>query len=165
MVVNCPVWEWVRRGNVYFNSGLWPAVRFQPTLYLFIWAASVRLAISQAEPPQFDVIAHNFYVVWLVLGIGGPVLSLLSWWLIEKRRAHWRYAGMWLRLSADIQVFTVMFSYHLVHVLDQNPSEAKVFGRYISAAAMAFVLMLIIRDVWTLVVTERVAVQIRRGVR
>ena len=155
-------WDWVKRSNAYLTSDTWPAVRFQPMLYLFIWGATIRLALNKSEPPRFDVIAHDFYVVWLTLGIVGPMLELLAWWLIQKRAGRWRFMGMWLRLSADIQVATVMVSYHLVGVLDRNPSEAKIFARYMSSVAMLFVVVLVVRDIWTLVLTERMAGRIHR---
>ena len=156
-------WDWVKRSNTYLTSAAWPAVRFQPTLYFFIWGASIRLAINKSEPPNFDVIAHNFYVVWLTLGIVGPTLALLAWWLIQKRAGCWRFMGMWLRLSADISVTTVMLSYHIQNVINHSPSESKIFGRYVSAAAMLFVIFLVIRDMWTLVLTERLAGKIHRN--
>ena len=156
------MWNWVKRSNTYLTSAAWPAVRFQPTLYFFIWGASIRLAINKSEPPNFDVIAHNFYVVWLTLGIVGPTLALLAWWLIQKRAGRSRFIGMWLRLSADVQVATVLLSYHMVSVIDRNMTEARLFVRYVLAATIIFAIIVVIRDIWAIILTEHVAGQIHR---
>jgi hypothetical protein len=57
----------------------------------------------------FDVIAHDFYSIWLGMGILGPLLALLSWHFIENKRGIWGFRGMWLRIAADICVLTIFF--------------------------------------------------------
>lgn len=72
---------------------------------------------------------------------------------------------MWFRLASDIGIFTVLLSFHLTVVLSIPPaSEARIFSRYIVAASLLFSLGLVIRDVWALMLTERVARHLdRRG--
>ena len=97
-------WAWVLRTNRYLLSDAWPAIRFQPILYFVLWGAAIRLALSPAVPPNFSEIttAQIFYDVWLIQGISYPLLALVAWFLIEKRSGLTRFAGMWLRLSADM---------------------------------------------------------------
>lgn len=139
-------------------------MRFQPILYLFIWGAAIRLWRNTSTPPAFDLISSGFYEVWLSFGVGAPMLSLVSWWLIHKRSGRARYIGMWTRMSADLLVFIYLLSFHIVTALSgPNPSESKIFTRYILGAATVFVIVLLVRDMWALAVTERIAWRIRRG--
>ena len=158
-------WRWVRRVNSYITESSWPAVRFQPILYFFLFGAALRLWREPSAPLNFDqVITPGFYEVWLGIGVGAPILSLLAWWLIHKRSGRARYVGMWTRTSADLLVFVYLLSFHIVSALHSvNPSESKIFTRYILGAAITFVITLIGRDVWALMITERIAWRIRRG--
>lgn len=154
----------VRRLNRYFRVSAWSLIPFQPILYFFVWGAAIRLAINDGLPPPFDdTIARGFYEVWLTLGITGPPLTLLAWWMITKCSGRCTFLGMWLRLSSDIQVGTVLLSYHLVNVADKAAGEGKIFSRYVVGAAMLFTLCLVIRDMWVLILTEVMATRIRRG--
>lgn len=67
--------------------------------------------------------------------------------------------GMWLRLAADISMVTTLITYHVTTAFTRiSPaSEAKIFSRYILGASIIFVGILIIRDLWTVILTERVA--------
>ena len=102
----------LERGNNYFNKR-WPLIAFQPILYFFVFGATLRLAYLQTPPPAFDVIIYDhFYNVWLILGITSPILSLIAWFLIEKRSGRKRFIGIWLRLTADIE-----YSLLLLHIM------------------------------------------------
>lgn len=159
--------RWWKEVDRYVSSRLWPLIPFQPILYFFILGAVVRLWMNQSAPPAFDdVFAQGFYGAWLAMGIVGPLLALLSWWLVRTRAGRWRFLGMWTRFSSDIMVFTVLLSFHVVtikSVLGVPPSESKIFARYMVGATLIFTLTLIVRDVWVLVVTERLAGRIHRG--
>lgn len=156
--------ELLERGNIYFNKR-WPLIAFQPILYFFVFGATLRLAYLQSPPPAFDVIIYdNFYIVWLSLGILSPVLSFISWFLIEKRTGRKRFMGMWLRLAADIGVFTTLITYHVTTAFTRGApiSEAKIFSRYLLGACILFTFILIIRDMWTVYLTERLASKINK---
>ena len=147
-----------------FFSSPWRVIPFQPILYFFLWGAAVRLWANQSAPPNFDeVIAHGFYGVWLSMGIVGPVLALVSWYLIRKRTGRWRFLGMWARLAADITVSVVILAFHVVNVSTRSPTESRIFSRYLLGASLLFVLILIVRDLAALVLTERLAGRIHRG--
>lgn len=133
---------------------------YQPVLYLFMFSASVRLAINKTEPPKFDtVITDNFYVIWLLIGIFSPLMALASWIFIEKLSGRAVFMGMWMRLASDIGMLTVLLSYHLVTIKDGR-IEATVFSRYLMGSTMLFVVTLIIRDLWTIYIMEKLAAQI-----
>lgn len=150
----------------YFTSRSWPIIPFQPILYGFIFGAAVRLWVDPSPPPAFDdVIVHGFYAAWLVMGIFGPVLSLLAWLMVTIGSGRLRFIGMWARLSADISVGTVLMTYHLVivhNVLGGPVSESKIFACYMVGATLLFTVFLVIRDVWVLAATEREAGRIHR---
>lgn len=159
-----PVPRWIRRIDSYFGQDGWSLIAFQPILYLFILGAALRLWINQAEPPNFDKsIVQGFYPVWLALGVTGPLLTLLSWFLIQKCRGRATFIGLWVRLSGDIQVFTVLLTYHITVVTTFQIDEARIFSRYVVGASIMFTIALIIRDLWVLFITERLAMRIHRG--
>jgi hypothetical protein len=164
-------WEWVRRTNTYLTAEKWPAIRFQPILYLILWGASIRLAVTPALPPNFSEISTSrmFYDVWLTQGIVYPPMALLAWFLIEKRSGLTRFAGMWMRLAADLGMLSVVLSFHIADMWDRAGhgdyyrGEAHIYTRYGWAAIMVFLAALVIRDVWTIAITETVARRIRCG--
>jgi len=161
-------WEWVRRTNTYLLADTWPVIRFQPILYLMLWGATLRLAFSPALPPNFSEITTSplFYDVWLAQGIIYPPMSMLAWFLIEKRSGITRFAGMWIRLAADLGMLSVVLSFHIADMWDRAghgdyyQGEAHIYTRYGWAAIMFFLIFIVIRDVWTIAITERLAREI-----
>ena len=161
-------WSWVLRTNKYLISDVWPAVRFQAILYLFLWASCIRLAVSDVEPPSFSEInsSQYFYAAWLTQGIVSPTLAAVAWFLIEKRSGRKRYIGMWFRVAADIGMLSVIMAFHIADVSEvvSGGRGAHIFERYGWASIIIFVVLLIIRDVWTLALTESTARKIRQSV-
>lgn len=145
----------IARGNDYFDQS-WRSIWFQPVLYLFLFGAGIRLAVNQTEPPPFTqvIAADGFYELWLALLVGSPPAAAVSWWLIFTRRGRFRYAGMWLRLSADLGVFVTLLTYHLAVIAGNPATESRIFSRYVVGAVMLFTVELIVRDVWALAVVE-----------
>lgn len=149
------------RANEFFSKP-WRLMAFQPVLYLFVFGASVRLWTNNSEPPAFkEAIADHFYGIWLFLGISSPILALISWIFIQKLRRRWSFVGMWTRLASDINIFTNLLTYHLV-TLDGR-TEVMIFNRYVLASTFLFVLSLIVRDIWAIIVMERLATHIHSG--
>lgn len=142
----------------------WRIMAYQPVLYLFIFGASIRLWHNETEPPNFkEAIADHSYGLWLVLGVFGPIISLISWFMIKIPSGRSTFVGMWVRLAADIGVFTNILSYHLV-TLD-GKTEEMIFSRYILGSTLLFVFLLIVRDLWTIYVMEKLAGQINSEIK
>lgn len=152
----------VQFGNKYFSGRQWPLVPYQPILYLFIFGAAIRLCIDQDPPPDFDLVIGNyFYILWLVLGLSGPMLALASWFMI-RRSGRAGFVGLWVRFASDIMVFVNLISYHITVVNTLTSNETRIFSRYVVGSALLFTIFLIIRDLWTLVLVERMAGRIHR---
>lgn len=146
------------KGTRFFTARSWQVIPFSPILYFFVFGAVVRLWTSPGEPPPFErAIGPGSYGVWLTMGVMSPIMALIALVMVERKRGIWRYQGMWLRLGADIGMFSVLLAYHISVVAFISPTEVRMFARYLVAAILVFILGLIVRDVWTLVVTERVA--------
>lgn len=160
-----PVPRWIRRIDTYFGQDGWSLIAFQPILYFFVCGAAIRLWANTSDVPlNFDdVVVCGFYPVWIAMGALGPIQALLSWYLIQKCRGTATFIGMWVRLGADIQVFTVILTYHIQATMRAG-TESMIFSRYMVGACMLFVIGLVIRDIWVLVITERLAKRIHRGV-
>lgn len=162
----------IQLGNKYFSGRQWPLVAFQPILYFFIFGASTRLWIDPDSPVNFSYIlgseddSRQYYGIWLALGILGPIISLASWLLVTKCNRRLRFIGLWLRWAADIMVFAMFLSYHVTvavaDTISHESSEEHIFARYGQGSVLFFLACLLIRDIWTLVLTERMASQIHR---
>ena len=155
--------------NKYFIGKEWPLIPFQPILYLFIWAAAIRLWANPNSPPNFEntiVDGHDaadtFYAMWLAMGVFGPVLSLCSWIMITKMSGRVRFIGLWARSASDLMVFTNLLTFHVAAALTDGFAETRIFSRYLQGALVIFVFTLVVRDIWTLVLTERLAGRIHR---
>lgn len=158
--------KWILKGNAYFSSS-WAAIRFQPILYLFMFGAGIRLWRKGTEPVAFEeILRSDLYGVWLGMVIVAPLGALLSWILIEKCSGRWRFIGMWIRLTSSIGALTVLMTYHAVSAFHQRDAlETQIFARYMIGAILIFSCFLLVRDIWTLVITERMAGRIHRGAR
>lgn len=150
-----------------FSHNAFHRVAFQPVLFLFLFAATFRVVVTDHQPIRFDYVAPWAYVLWVVLGFGCPPLSLLSWWLIVKSR--WEASalvGIWLRLAADVGVFFFLLTFHLAGVLHCHEIvdchlESSIFRRYLTASLLVFCASLVTRDVWEIVATNSLS---KRGV-
>lgn len=159
--------RFIRLGRRWFSDDGWHRVPFQPILYFMLWGAVLRMIVVDDPPIQFEKVFHpSTATAWLVLGVVCPPLALLSWWLIMHCRwSRAALAGLWVRLGADLGQFTALITYHIVTVLTLPPvfNESRVYARYAVGACMLFVATLVVRDVWALVATERLASRMRRG--
>lgn len=122
-------------------SAIWPGMEFQTFHNRLGWAA-----------------AHG----WMVLGIVCPLMTLFSYWLILRRAGKRRYRGFWLRLGGDLGQGVVLAVFALMHLSDTGSSEDVYvtvgFGGLLLALGM-----MVTRDVWEIVLTERLAGRIHRG--
>ncbi len=132
---------------------------FQPVLSFFIFGVTIRLWFNQTEPPNLkDHVSENFYGIWLLLGAFSPILLLCAWLLIKRTSGRWIFVGTWLRLAADIGIFTNVITYHLVSL--DGRTESILYSRYIIGSVLFFCVMIIVRDIWTIIATEKLATQI-----
>lgn len=144
-----------------FTDKGWHRVAFKPILFFFLWCAVVRMALSDQQPPIPLDTVFNGYVeaMWVALGLACPPLALIAWCLIAHCQWHRStLAGMWLRLGADLGMGASLFIFHIVAVTAELTSdESGVYMRYIMGAVLLFMVMLVVRDVWALMMTEKLA--------
>jgi len=144
--------------NEFFSKS-WRIMAFQPVLSFFIFGVTIRLWFNQTEPPNLkDHVSENFYGIWLLLGAFSPILLLCAWLLIKRTSGRWIFVGTWLRLAADIGIFTNVITYHLVSL--DGRTESILYSRYIIGSVLFFCVMIIVRDIWTIIATEKLATQI-----
>ena len=158
--------RFIRWGAQWFSQDAWHRVPFQPILYLMLWGAVLRIVIINRDSPMnFDsVISPSASTAWTALGLGCPPLAALAWWLIKRCKWHKSaLAGLWIRLGADVGQLVALVSYHIVVVFTMPAvgTEARVYARYAVGACIMFVGVLVLRDIWSLVLTERVAGRMR----
>lgn len=150
-----------------FSDHGWHRVSYQPVLYLFVWGAALRVAITSDTPIPFDVVFSPYVeTAWVPLGLICPPLAFLAWWLMghKCRLPRSALAGLWLRLAADAGQFAVLQIFFIVSfAVDPHSDESHVYSAYILASAMLFMLIVLVRDVWSLVMTEKLAGVIARS--
>lgn len=149
-------------GAKAFTDNGWHRVAFQPVLFLFLWGAVIRMVVSDRLPPVPLDSVFNGYVegMWVALGLACPPLALLAWCLIAhcSRWHRSTLAGMWLRLGADLGMGALLVIFHIVAVsAELTAGESGIYMRYIMGAILFFTVMLVLRDVWSLMMTEKLA--------
>lgn len=148
---------WFQRDN-----DPWPAIRFQPILFLFLWIANWHIVFPGGGNASIDTLGIGAWEMWLGTGFICPPLLLLSWWLIEKCNGRWRYRGMWLRLAADMGELGVVVAFLWARLASADPyTDARVYGWIAISSMVAFLLVLVGRDIAMLGVVERLATKTR----
>lgn len=153
----------IARADEYYDRD-WRIVWFQPALYLFMFGVSIRLITFPGAQLSFANLnlPHSFYDAWLTMGLACPVMALISAFLIHAG-GRARVFGFGSRLAADIGMFTFLLSYHLAVIFTNPVTESRLVSRYVVAAAMVFMLEVILRDVWAIRINEKRTARIRRG--
>lgn len=154
-------------GDRFFTGAHWDRDPALWMLYAFTGAAVVRVIVGNSRPIQFESLGgHWVYHAWTLIGVTAPPLAGLAWWLRCKCQ-DWKkssYWGMWLGFSADVLMFSVLLTFHLAGLICSQCAglEETIFRRYLTAFAMTYVLLHVVRDVWQLVFNERVASSLQR---
>lgn len=152
---------WITKMYQYVNVYLfdsWGMIPFQMLLYTFIFAAGISLWVIDAPLPPLEILAPHIYWLWLSLCILCPVIALLSWFCIMQFSGRWKYRGYWFRLAGDSGMFFALLAFHLSIVMTRPEiTEARVFSRFWRLAVIAFVFVLVIRDIWSIIITEKTA--------
>lgn len=165
MLVGRAVNRFLQFGNRVFTHDSWHRVAYQPVLFTFLWGAAIRVAVSDQPGIPIDaVVSAGADEIWLTLSLVCPPLAFLSWFLILKSRLpRASLIGLWLRLAADMGQFVALLVFHIVSLFlaVQRNAEIQVYYRYLTGATLVFVFLLALRDIWSLLLTERLATRIR----
>lgn len=148
----------------------WQTMRFQPILYFMMWGATLRMLFeNEYEQIHFEVLSNSpaFYSMFITIGIFGPILALAAYFMITRLAGKLSYLGMWFMLAADISQFTNLLAVHLASVFYTQAcchyTEAKLYSRYVVAAALVFILILVFMDLVMITKTGIFARKIRKG--
>lgn len=150
----------LKRLNSYFALN-WARVPFQPILYTFLLLGALLIVLFDIDYPAF---VHNsrLFIQWIALSVLMPPLALLSWILIKFHPGRPRYLGFWLRAAADVGQIASVSAFIAVVSQQIDPIASEIYAAQIFSAVWWFLLVLVIRDIWKIVLTERVATAIEQ---
>lgn len=156
-------WRWAATWAASQSRRSWWVLPLQPIFAVTMLVAGVVAAIPGID---FDTFHDRLGAVaghgWLTLGVMCPLMTLLSYWLILRHPGRRRYLGFWLRLGGDLGQFVVVAAFAMLHVSDTGSDEDVYVAVWFGGVLVAL-LMMVVRDVWELVLTERLAARIHRG--
>ena len=135
-------------------------VAYEPIMYLFLWGAALRIVFTDdlATIPFREVLPLWAEAAWSITSLVSPILAFLAYWLMFKSTAHGSsLAGLWIRLTADTGQFIALITFHLATASNDRLNESLLYGRYISAGTILFIFCTIVRDVWSLTLTHKLA--------
>lgn len=152
----------------------WPLVPSQAVLFLFIWIASIHVAVTQTNARiGFDDIgfAPGVYAAWNVLMLLAPPMVAMSWLLLRFRRGRYRVVGLWLRLGGDIGVFMGLLAFLVTRMAllrDGTPGrclvdigDSPLFALVVLSGIEGLVGLYVLRDSGSLVLMESWASHVR----
>lgn len=156
-------WRAWTRWAVKQTRQSWWLLPLQPVVALTVLAAGIvaiwpGLDFAEVHSRLNPVIAHG----WMGLGILAPSMTLVSYSLILRCRGLVRYAGFWLRLGGDIGQFVVLATFVMMHV-SATDNDEDVYVAVCFAGALVALLMMVVRDVWEIALTEQLTTRIHRG--
>lgn len=144
----------------------WRLVPFQPILSVFAFLGTLHVIFTDNAPiDNMDhVIGWGGYSAWLILALSSPPLLVVAWWLVLRSHGHARYLGLWIRLSADIAQGSALLAFlmSMVKAGRATGNDWRVFSFFILCCVTVFCAALVVRDVWTIMLTQQVAARIRR---
>lgn len=109
--------------------------------------------------------------MWVGLSLACPPMLLVAHQLIKKYPGRLRYFGLWLRLAADIGQLAAVLAFWILLItstpnalIDLDPNTAtEYYALKIWLAVIVFMVLLVIRDVWKIALTERVANKLEKA--
>jgi hypothetical protein len=147
----------------------WPIVPFAPLFFFAAFAGRfIVMAGGGEEIPFDDVLGVYGYPIWLWLGILCPVMLVASWWMIFKKSGRWRYSGLWVRFGANMGMACALAGFILAYQAEERAlltrlDDAHLMVLTLLTSIWVFLVVSVVRDVWVLVLTERVAHGVRNA--
>lgn len=147
----------------------WRVVPAQAVLYTFLWIAAIHVIVTPANE-QIGFREAGFgttmYYWWNALVLLGPTMTGLAYVLIWHTRGHLRVAGFWIRLGGDLAVLASLTALVVTRVMvlsgDTPMGDSPLFALISLTGFAVFTAMLVVRDIGTLIVLERLASFIHR---
>lgn len=142
----------------------WGALPAEPILYFFMLTGLIQIiATPKASTGQITDTPIWVSDTWRISGLVAPLLCILAWYLVNKRTGRQRLFGLWVRFAGDfgqaiaLTVFLIIRSTN-VPVDD----DAHVYLMHLLTGVLAFVVMLVLRDVWILLKIEEISAHLTR---
>lgn len=141
----------------------WGALPAEPILYFFMLTGILQIIITPVAAATVTHTPVSISDTWRVSSLVAPVLCLLAWWMIHKSSGRIRLAGLWVRLAGDVSQLCSLTVF-LVIRLTYTPinDDVHVYLMHVMMGVAAFVLMLVLRDLWILLRVEEIASHLER---
>jgi hypothetical protein len=142
----------------------WGALPAEPILYFFMLVGTLQIVVSGRPTLTVSVDLPAWVEsVWEVSSVIGPFLSLVAYVLVTRFAGRVRLFGLWNRFAGDFsQVISltvfIMMRFYSSPVAD----DAHIYLMNIVLGVLCFVIMLVLRDVWTLIRVEEITAHLKR---
>lgn len=147
----------------------WTPLRFQPILFLAAWGGT--WGVFLADFPEKDELAVGLteslgewgWHGWLALSFTAPVMLMLAYSFVYLGSGYLRYFGFWFRLGADCAQLAAISAFLMAQGSWYRgvDNDYRVYFLSLCIAVLAFLVIMVIRDVWQLMLTERIASRLR----
>lgn len=151
--------EWLYR---QFSTD-WAPLRFQPILFLVCWLGTIHVWATDNPPIGFaESLGHWGWPMWLTLSLSAPVMLAAAYAAVYLGSGYVRYMGLWLRLGANLGQLAALSAFLATFISQRGISnDYRLYFLFLAAGIVVFLVLMIVRDVWQLALTERIAARIR----
>ena len=134
--------------------------------FLFLWLGTWHVLWTDNYPPieLSQVIGPWAFGGWIGLSLVSPPLLCAAYLAVHSRNGYAKYVGLWLRLAADFGQAVAVAVFLAAWIVQRGAgvNDYRLYLFFIAASVQAFLVVMVVRDVWQLVVVERLATRLER---
>ena len=142
----------------------WGALPAEPILYFFMLFGTLQI-VTSGRPTLTLTLRLPSWVesVWETSSVAGPLLSLVAYWLVTRFVGRVRLFGLWNRFAGDFSQAISLAVFIVMRIYSSPPiDDAHIYLMNIVVGVLCFVIMLVLRDIWTLIRVEEITAHLKR---
>jgi hypothetical protein len=148
--------KWFRHWEDRILLENWIPIRFQPILFTFLFLGILFVLSHRRTLPAMQSVSGPVTAyTWLVLAVICPPLLFVAWVMIHYGTGRNTYRGYYLRFAADLGQTFSFSAWLLMLMSDPTPEPEDAYAIIIISSILAFLAVLVLRDILKLVLLER----------